>query len=89
MKAFGRLCIVAAAVFVIIAVAANVYFVKQKESAEGLYRVEANRLADEIEETGSFDLSKYPHITGVFSDEDGKLYSSDEHYVIIEAGGKL
>ena len=89
MKAFRRLCIVVAAVFVIIAVAANVYFVKQKESAEGLYRVEAKRLADEIEETGSFDLAKYPHITGVFSDEDGKLYSSDEHYVIIEAGGKL
>ena len=73
MKAFRRLCIVVAAVFVIIAVAANVYFVKQKESAEGLYRVEAKRLADEIEETGSFDLAKYPHITGVFSDEDGKL----------------
>ncbi len=89
MKAFRRLCIVVAAVFVIIAVAANVYFVKQKESAEGLYRVEAKRLADEIEETGSFDLAKYPHIMGVFSDEDGKLYSSDEHYVIIEAGGKL
>ena len=89
MKAFRRLCIVVAAVFVVIAAAANVYLLKQKESAEGLYRVEAKRLADEIEETGSYDLSKYPHITGVFSDEDGKLYASDEHYVIIEARGQL
>ena len=89
MKAFRRLCIVVAAVFAVIALAANVYLVKQKESAEGLYRVEAKRLADEIEETGSCDLAKYPHITGIFSDDGSGLYSSDEHYVIIEARGQL
>ena len=47
MKAFRRLCIVVAAVFVVIAAAANVYLLKQKESAEGLYRVEAKRLSKE------------------------------------------
>ena len=54
-----------------------------------IYRVEAKRLADEIAETGSYELEKYPHITGVFTDDDGKLYISDEHYLIIEAGGML
>ena len=54
---------------------------------DGEYRVEAKRLADEISQTGSYDLSKYPHITGVYTGDD--LYKSDEHYVIISADGLL
>jgi len=56
---------------------------------QGIYRVEAKRLADEIAETSSYDLEKYPHITGVPGADDGELYISDEHYLIIKAGGML
>lgn len=52
-------------------------------------RVEAKRLADEIAETGNYDLEKYPHITGVFCADDGGLYISDEYYLIIETDGTL
>lgn len=87
MRAFKRLCIIAAAVFLVLALLLNIVMMQQQKIADGQYRVEAKRLADEITETGSFDLSKYPHITGLYTGDH--LYQSDEHYLIIEAGGTL
>lgn len=87
MRAYCKLCIAVTAVFVLLAVVLNIYMIRTKDVTVGIYRVEAKRLADEIAETGSYDLAKYPHITGVFSDDD--IYSSDEPYVIIEINGTL
>ncbi len=87
MSAFKRLCIAAITVFLILIAVLNIVLIRQKEESEGIYRVEAKRLADEIEETGSYDLAGYPHLLGVYSGDD--LYRSDEHYLIIEAGGTL
>jgi len=89
MKAFRRLCILVITVFLLLMVVLNLFIVGAKDSSEGIYRVEAKRLADEMAETGNYDLEKYPHITGVFNADDGELYISDEHYLIIEAGGML
>ena len=89
MKAFRRLCIVVITGFLLLIAVLNLFLVGAKNSNEGIYRVEAKRLADEIAETGNYDLEKYPHITGVIGDGDGELYISDEHYLIIEAGGTL
>lgn len=87
MRAFQRLCIAAVAVFLLLIAVLNIVLIKQKEHSDGIYRVEAKRLADEIEETGRYDLAAYPHLLGVYSGDD--LYRSDEHYLIIEAGGTL
>lgn len=89
MKAFNRLCLAVICVFLLLASALNIYLLKQQRSSSGNHRIEAKRLADEIEETGGYDLSRYPHIIGVFTSDDGELYSSDEHYLIIKAGGTL
>jgi len=89
MRAFKRLCIAVIIVFLLLTAVLNLFLVGAKNSDEGIYRVEAKRLADEIEETGNYALEKYPHITGVFKADDGELYTSDEHYLIIEAGGTL
>ena len=89
MKAFRRLCIAVITAFLLLTAVLNLFLVGAKNSNEGIYRVEAKRLADEIAETGNFDLEKYPHILGVFKTDDGELYTSDEHYLIIEAGGTL
>ena len=76
-------------VFLLLTAGLNLFLVGVKDRNEGVYRVEAKRLADEIAQTGNYDLEKYPHITGVSGAEDGELYMSDEHYLIIEAGGML
>ncbi len=89
MKAFRRLCIVVITVFLLLAAVLNLFLVGVKDRDEGIYRVEAKRLADEIAETGNYDIEKYPHITGVFKADDGEFYISGEHYLIIEAGGML
>ena len=89
MRAFRRLCIVVITVFLLLTAGLNLFLVGVKDRTEGIYRVEAGRLADEIAQTGNYDLEKYPHITGVSGAEDGELYMSDEHYLIIEAGGML
>lgn len=90
MKAFRRLVIAVTAVMLLLAAGLNYFIIKQEHGATGIYRVEAKRIADEIAETGSYDPAKYPHITGVYPDEgDGRLYISNEHYLIIEAGGRL
>ena len=74
-------------IFLILAAALNIVMLSGQKYADGQYRVEAKRLADEITETGSYDLAKYPHITGVYTGDD--LYKSDEHYIIIDANGTL
>ncbi|MDE6313117.1 MAG: HAMP domain-containing histidine kinase [Lachnospiraceae bacterium] len=89
MRAFRRLCIAVITVFLLLTVVLNLFLVGVKDRNEGIYRVEAKRLADEIAETGNYDLEKYPHITGVFKADGDQLYISDEHYLIIKAGGML
>ena len=87
MKAYKKLCIAVMTVFLLLTAVLNIFLTGAKDNSEGIYRVEARRLADEIAETGSYDIEKYPHITGVFTGDD--IYRSDEHYLIIEAGDTL
>lgn len=87
MKAYKKLCAAVIVVFLLLTAALNIILAGAKAESEGIYRVEAGRLAEEIAQTGEYDLEKYPHITGVFTGDD--LYRSDEHYLIIEAGGTL
>ncbi len=89
MRAFRRLCIAVIMVFLLLTTVLNLFLIGVKDHNKGIYRVEAKRIADEMAETGNYDLEKYPHITGVFKADDGELYTSDEHYLIIEADGML
>lgn len=55
----------------------------------GYYRVEAKRLADDLRENGTYDLSKYPHLTRVSTAADGGLYDTSAHYLILDISGTL
>lgn len=89
MRAFRRLCIIVITIFLLLTLMLNFVLIRQEKTADGIYRVEAKHLADEIIETGSCHMENYPHITGVFTAECGELYSSDEHYLIIEVNNTL
>lgn len=89
MKAFRKLCIAVVMMLLLLTVALNFALTRKEKTDNGIYRVEAKRLADEIAETGNYHIEKYPHITGVFTADDNKLYSSDEHYLIIEVNDTL
>ena len=97
MKKFKLICISTFSIFIILAVALNIYLLKNNRYNDGKYRVEVKRLADEIREKGSYDLANYHYITGVFSGGDinsgdinnGDIFNSDEPYVIIDVDGTL
>ena len=89
MRAFRRLLITVIIIFILIAGGLDLYLWKTKLNDDGEYRVEAKRLADDMEENGNYDLSDYPHLTGVYTEEDGPLYTADEHYLIVEAADRL
>ena len=74
-------------IFLMLAGVLNIVMHQHQKYADGQYRLEAKRLTDEINETGSYDLADYPHLTWVYQGVD--LYKSEEYYVIIEAGGAL
>ena len=63
MKAFEKLCLIVLAIFAVLAVVLNICITRKQKSDEGLYRVEARRLAGDISDTGSYDLEDYPHLT--------------------------
>lgn len=87
MKAFNRLCIAVIAAFIMLTAALNIVLLRSKSDSDGIYRVEVKRLADDIAEDGSYDLSEYPHLIAVYQGAD--LYVSDEQYVIIDVNGTL
>lgn len=89
MRMFKKLCIIIFVVFFLLAGGLTVWLLRNPETDDGTYRVQAKRLADEIEETGTYDLSKYDRLTGVFTADDGDLYRSEEYYLIIDAKGTL
>lgn len=89
MNRFDKLCVLLLVVYLLMSAGLNVMMVGRIGEADGLYRVEAKRLSDDIAETGSYDLSQYPHLIGVYTEADGDIYDSDEHYLISEIEGKL
>ena len=89
MKTFKRIFIIVIAVFLVIAVMLEVSLSRSIRRNDGICRVEAKRLAEQISETGSMDLSEFPNLTGVFTADDGELYFSENPYVIVESGGQL
>lgn len=84
MKAYYRLCAVILAAVLLMTAAINYVIIGHNSRRNGFYRYEAKRLADDINDTGSYDLADYPHLTGVFSESEGRLYVSNEPYVIVE-----
>ncbi len=88
MKAFRSLTAVVLVLMVMLTAALNTLVLRRQKAVQGYYRVEAKRAADQIDRNGTADLSEYKYLTGIYPD-DGSLYKSDEHYLIIEAGGRL
>ena len=54
MKAYKNLCIAVMLVFLLLTAVLNIFLVGSKDNSEGIYRVEARRLAGEIAQTGSY-----------------------------------
>ena len=89
MKSFGRITAVIVLLYIAAVFVMNTMMLSSAKGADGYYRVEVKRLADEINETGTYDLSHYTLLTGVTEITGNKDFSADCHYAVAEAGGKL
>lgn len=88
MRNYRRLSAVFLILLIVAAAAANIIIIRESDDPAGMYRVEIKRLEDDIRDTGTYDLEKYPHLTAVYSSDTGSgLYYSEEPYVMLEIDG--
>lgn len=89
MKSFNRLIILSVVLAAVVFLCANIVFFSRKNEKDNLYKVELSRVEKSLEEEGKADLSNCETITGVYTEDEGDIYSGDETYVIREINGKL
>lgn len=90
MKSFDRIT----AVFIVLMAAffltVNAVLLKQNRSVVSLYKVEANRIEQELLNGRQINADDYANITGIFEyDGSDDFYSSEKEYLIREINGKL
>lgn len=90
MKSFDRIT----AVFIVLMAAffltVNAVLLKQNRSVVPLYRVEANRIEQELLNGRQVSADDYADITEIFEyDGSDDFYSSENEYLIREINGKL
>lgn len=92
MKAFNKIIMIVMATLVLLLLAANVFvWVEKDENTGRMYRVEANRVAQEIQEKGlqGVNLSNYQTITAIvpMSEENREfLEGGEEDYLFRKIG---
>ena len=94
MKGFRKLVLAVIICMILIAVIANLIIMQNNKGDEGRpYRVEALRIAYEIEQGREPDLSKYKYITAVRvsdpTDDNAGFFDSDNDYLIKQIKGKI
>ena len=88
------MCICIMAVLLLIILAAEFVVQKKTSSAFDLYKIEINRVENELThnpDPSSLNISDYKTIisVSVVKDEDPYAYSSDEHYCLRKIGDTL
>lgn len=94
MKSFNRFLTAVLAVTVIIFIACNICLKNISADGGRKYRIEANRIARTISESGAggVDLSEYETITAVVplsSESTGDFFTAESDYLIIETDGEF
>ena len=90
MKSFDKII----AVFIVLMAAffliMNMILLKQNTSSVPLYKVEANRIEQELLSGNQISADDYPNIIGIYEfSGDNSFYVSDNEYFIKEINNKL
>lgn len=85
MKSYDKMILLAALIFIAILFAVNLIFPKDTADGGGLFKVETNRIAQEIAAGNEINLNNYRTAAGVYEDES----ASDAPYVMREIDGRL
>ena len=85
MKSYDKMILLAALIFIAILFSVNLIFPKDTSDGGGLFKVETNRIAQEIAAGNEINLNNYRTVAGVYEDES----ASDAPYVMREIDGRL
>lgn len=85
MKRFDKMILLSALIFIAVLFTVNLIFPKDTADGGGLFKVETNRIAQEIAAGNEINLNNYRTVAGVYEDES----ASDAPYVMREINGKL
>lgn len=88
MKAFNRISVVVVAVIIAVFAAANAIMLSDRNDNGRPYRVEINRLVNEMKNGSAPDISGCEYVTSVTEYGDD-FYSSDSDHIIREINGAL
>ena len=85
MKSYDKMILLSALIFIAVLFAVNIVFPKDTSDGGGLFKVETNRIAQEIAAGNEININNYRTVAGVYEDKS----DSDAPYVIREINGKL
>ena len=91
MRSFRILFAVVLTIIIMLFAVLNVYLSHRKSDSGREYRVQIERLCNDISDDGRFDLSDYPMITTVIKSDGSEefLYGANSDYVIRNVNGDL
>ena len=91
MKGFDRMLALLGVLLAVIFLSANLVYLRHTGSGggSGMLKIETDRIERQLRDGGSADLSDCQVVTGVYTEEDGDIYASENSYLIREVGGRL
>ncbi|MBO4523078.1 MAG: HAMP domain-containing histidine kinase [Ruminococcus sp.] len=90
MKSFDRIAAVFATLMAVFFITINIALIKQNKSNISLYKVEVNRIKQELLMGRQVNAGNYPNIIGIYEyNGESDFYSSENEYTISEINNKL
>lgn len=89
MKNYDKIIIWSILLFSAIIILTNCFFPKHHADSTGIFKVEANRIVQEISAGNEININNYQTIAGVYECTGDSLYHSDNPYVIHKINGKF
>lgn len=90
MKSFNKIIAVFLALMAVFFLIMNIVLLRQNTSSVPLYKIETNRIEQELKNGRQVSADDYPNILGIYEySGDSSFYSSDNEYVIKEINNKL
>ena len=90
MKSFDRIVAVFLTLMAVSFIAVNIILLKQNKSNIPMYKVEVNRIKQELLMGRQASADNYPNIIGIYEyNGESDFYSSDNEYTISEINNKL
>ncbi len=89
MKSYDKIIALFLLAFAVITGAANIFLHMNNTNNTGLFKVEVNRVVQELENGNEVALDNYQTIADVSDDQNDRLFNSEDLYVIREVNGRL